>query len=142
MPRYNSKDGVWFPAKEKVGLENNSGKEIEVNGQKVASGDPFVYEGPDRAALIELNEAGEETLGMNFENDPDLVDRVRQRGFKNMAEYKKTMGHDKEKIEKEFEEKSSKVAKHELPKRVKEIERIAGGRGGGKYEKGGFGKPE
>lgn len=142
MPRYISKDGVWFPAKEKVGLENKSNKEIEVNGEKVAPGDPFIYEGPDRGAVIELHKAGEETLGTNFENDPDLVDRVRQRGYKDMKEYKKKMGYDAEKAEKEFNEKASIVNKHELPKRAKAIEIMGGGRGGGKYEKGGFGKPE
>ena len=143
MPRYISKDGVWFPAKEKVGLDNKSGKEIEVNGVKVGAGEPFIYEGPDRAAVVELHKTGEETMGQHFENDPDLVDRVRQRGMKDMKEYKKRVGYDPDKAEKEFQEKASVVHKHELPKRAKAIEIMGGGRGGGKYSKGGFGdQPE
>ena len=61
---------------------------------------------------------------------------------KNVEEYLTFIGYDKEKVEKEFEEKASKVHKDEIPERVKMIETPGGGidtAGGNKPRYGGFG---
>ena len=150
MPRFISKDGVWHPEKEKIALKNISDETI-VNpstegknvGEEVAPGDDFIYEGPDRAALFELFKAKVETLGQDFHHDMDLIQRVRNLGFKDVKSYAKLVGYDKEKVEEEFEKKASIVNKHELPKRVKAIDSLAGGRdtsGGGQDRVGGFGE--
>jgi len=143
MPNYVSKDGVWYPAKEKVGLINTSGKEKEVDGKKVAPGEPYIYEGPDRAALFELFKAKVETFGVDFRTDPELINRVRQLGYKSVDEYAKIMGYDKEKIEKEFKKNASVVTKHELPKKVEAVKTLGGGKdfaGQGQDKFGGFGE--
>ena len=136
MPRYISKDGVWYAAKEKVSLIDHKG----TDGRQ--PGEPYIYEGPDRAALLEFFRAGVEHFGVDFHHDPELLHRVRQLGFKNVAEYAKSVGYDKEKVEKDFDEKAAKVSKHEIPKKVKAIEIMGGGTdtsGGGQDRLGGFG---
>ena len=149
MPNYVSKGGVWYPAKEKVGLTNLSGKTKEVDGKKVKHGDPYVYEGPDRAALFELYQIDQSgkttTLGQDFKTDPEFINRVRQLGFKDVDEYLKSVGYDPEQVEVEFKKKARVVNKHELPERVKEIETLGGGKdfsGQGKDVRGGFGQPQ
>ena len=131
MPNYVSRDGVWHPAKEHVVLPHLAGTKNEV------------YDGPDRAALFALYKANKETFGMDFHHDAELINRVRQLGYKSVASYAKAMGYDKEKVEKDFEEKASKVVLHELPKRVKEAGMLGGGRdmsGQNKSYSGGFGE--
>lgn len=143
MASYISKDGVWYPMKEKVGLVNRSKKSIEINGQKIAPGEPFVYDGPDRGALFALWEAGElEVFGEDFRNSPDFLEIVRNRGFDSVEKYLKAIGYNKEKSEQMFNEKASVVIKHELPEKVRMIDVMGGGQdfsGGGLDKKGGFG---
>ena len=145
MPQYISKDGVWHVAKEKVALVNHSDKAREINGKMVGAGEPFIYEGPDRASLYELFKLKVDTLGIDFRKDPDLIGRVRQLGYKSVDAYAKDMGYDAEKVEKEFAEKASVVSMHELPAKVEEIDTLGGGRdfsGQGNDMKGGFGVPK
>ena len=145
MANYVSIDGVWYPAKEKVALKNLSGKPKVVDGKEIKPGEDYIYEGADRGALFELYRAGVEKFGIDFHHDAELLNRVKQLGFKNVDEYAKTVGYDKEKIKKEAEEKISKVNLHELPAKVKGIEILGGGvdtSGGGQDKYGGFGEPK
>ena len=78
MPSYNSKDGVVTPAREKVSLVNETGKTITVNGKQIQPGEPYIYEGPDRAAVEYLKEQGVDHLGQHFTKDPEIIMRARQ----------------------------------------------------------------
>ena len=139
MPNWVSKDGVWHVAKERVALKNNSGKTItnpsaewsKYAGEEIEPGEPFIYEGPDRAALFELfkiDPSGEvATLGVNFRDDVDLQDRIRQRGYKTVNEYAKSVGYNKEKVEAKFAELIEKTTTHDLPKRVNMIKAAESG---------------
>ena len=145
MARYISIDGEWHPAKERVALKNYSGKEKEVEGQVIKPGEDYIYEGADRGALFELYKAGVEKFGVDFHHDSDLLNRIKQLGFKNVDEYAKSVGYSKEKIKAEAEKKAAKVNLHDLPAKVKAIEKIGGGidtTGGGQDRYGGFGEPK
>ncbi len=145
MAQYVSIDGEFFPAKERVALKNLSGKTKEVDGKEIKPGEDYIYEGADRAALFELYKAGVEKFGIDFHHDAELLNRVKQLGFKNVNEYAKTVGYSKEKTKKEAEEKIAKVTAHELPAKVKAIEQLGGGidtSGGGQDKYGGFGEPK
>ena len=152
MARYISRDGVFHPAKEKIGLTNHSSETIKNpsaeyskhHGEDVLAGEPFIYEGPDRDAMFELWKSKEETLGVPFWQDPDLIARTRQLGYKTVKTYAKAMGWDPEKVKKDFEQKASVVTKHELPKAVAAVKRMGGGKdtsGQGQDKYGGFGEP-
>lgn len=160
MPRWISKDGKWVPAKEKVNLTNyGTPFQDEVTGETVNTGDPYIYNGPDRAALFHLwKESGspkditEETakqlvdhVGIDFQYDADLLNRVRQLGFKSISEYKKFAGYDPTKSDKDFTEKASQINRHELPKKVAALKVLAGGKdtsGQGADKYGGFESPK
>ena len=136
-PRFHSKDGVWHPAKEKVGLTDHEG----TKGR--SPGDPYVYKGPDRAALYELYKAKVETLGQDFRHDPDLVSRIRSLGYKDIDEYAKSVGYDEKKVEENFKKNASVVVKHELPEPKEGIKPVTGGAdfsGQGQDREGGFGE--
>ena len=86
-----------------------------------------------------------EKFGIDFHHDAELLNRVKQLGFKNVNEYAKSVGYDKEKIKLEAEKKIAKVTLHELPAKVKGIEQLGGGidtSGGGQDKYGGFGEPK
>jgi hypothetical protein len=145
VPRYISKGGRWYPAKEKVALKNITKETKVIDGEEVGPGEPYIYEGPDRAALFELFREKVETFGIEFEKDPELINRVRQLGYKSVKAYAKAMGYDKDKVEEEFEKHAAVISKHDLPKKVKEIEQLGGGRdfsGQGQDKYGGFGEPK
>lgn len=132
MPKWLSKGGTWFPRKERVAL-------------KKPDGTPYIYEGADRAALFELWDQKVENLGMDFRYDPELLNRVRQLGFKDMEEYLKYIGYDEKKVEEHFKKHASIINKHELPEKIKAIETMGGGTdtsGQGGDIPGGFGKPK
>ena len=136
MPRYVSKDGIWHAANEKVALTDHKGT------QGRHPGDPYIYEGPDRAALFALYQAGVETFGIDFHHDAELLHRVKNLGFKDIDEYALSVGYDKERVEKEFKKRAAVVTKHEIPKKVKAIENLGGGidtTGSGADRYGGFG---
>lgn len=132
MPNWISDRGIWHPMKEKVAL-------------KKKDGEPYIYEGPDRAALYELWRDKVEVLGQDFKHDPDLVARIRSLGFKDIEEYLHSIGYDEEKAKKDFEARAVKINKHELPDRIQAIEQMGGGidtSGQGNDIPGGFGKPK
>lgn len=133
MSRFISKDGVWHPAKEKVALTNHK------------TGEPYIYDGADRAALFELFQQKVETLGQDFRFDSDLLNRIRQLGYKDVEEYLKFIGYNKEKVEADFKKNATMVSRHELPEKVAAIEKMGGGTdtsGQGNDIPGGFGKPK
>lgn len=150
MSSWISKDGVFHPAKEKVGLTNN-GKPFKnpKTGEMVNTGDPYIYEGPCRAALFDLWEidktGGTTTLGMDFQKSPEFLQMLRELKFNNVEEYLVYAGYDKKKVEADFAEKSAEIKKHELPSRIMEIKRLGGGfdaTGKGEDVVGGFGEPQ
>lgn len=156
MPSFVSKDGVWFVKKEKVSLRNNSGKTItnpsmegtKYFGEQVSPGEPFIYEGPDRAALFELfklDPSGNITvLGTDFHDEPDMINRARQMGYKSVSEYAKIFGYNKEESEKRFSEQIVKIETHDLPKKVKMLQAAeSGGHDtvGEMHMDGNFGEP-
>lgn len=128
MPTFISKGGKWVPSKETVGLVNKSNKIIKYNGQDIKPGEPFVYKGADREALKMLHQQGVESLGSDFKNDPEFRQAVRNQGFENIEEYLKHIGYDAEAEEKRFAQVSEEVKSHDIPKKVKEIKTLAGGR--------------
>ena len=144
-PRYVSHEGVWHPQKERVALKNLSGKEKVVDGEKIANGEEYIYKGADRAALFELFKEKVETFGQDFRKNTEFLQAVRNMGFSGKGgvdEYLEFVGYDKERIDKEFKDKASVVNKNELPKRVKMIETLGGGRdtaGEAPPKYGGFG---
>ena len=151
MPSYISKAGVWHPAKERVGLKNNSDKAIKnpstdekLKDEEVKPGEDFIYSGPDRAALYELFLEKSSTKGTDFRTDPEFLQAVRNMGYTTYKKYLKDIGYDEKKVEQEFLEKAEKINTHELPKRVKAINQLAGGRdtsGSGMDMKGDWSSP-
>jgi len=124
MPSYVSDGGVWHPAKEHVVLPHLAGTDKEV------------YDGPDRAAELELaaahgvDEDGKPkvtTFGMNFRKDPDFINRVRQLGYKSMDEYLADIGYDEAEVEKRFQAKAAMIVKHAPTPRAKEKAMLGGG---------------
>lgn len=142
MPRWISDEGEWHPEKEKVALVDHKGNKKEGR----SPGDPYIYEGPDRAALFELYKEGVEKFGQNFRQNTDFLSSIRTLGFQSIDEYLKAMGYDSATSKKEFESKIAKVTKHELPKKVEAVKVLGGGAdlSGSKNNKyGGFGdQPE
>jgi len=153
MSRFTSLEGKWVPQKERVHLNNNTGKEITnpseegslFFGEKVAPDTVFIYEGPDRAALLDLYLAGETEFGQDFRSDMDFQSRVRQLGFKSDKDYLKFIGYKEDDQIKKSKEDLSVVNAHKLPERAKEIKMLGGGSdlsGNNNNIYGGFGTPE
>ena len=128
MPNFVSNRGKWSPAKEEIGLTNLSVNIIEYEGRKINPGQPFIYKGPCREALKMLHESGEEFLGTDFMHDPEFRQAVRNQGFENIEEYLKHIGYDEKKDEEKFKERTATVKAHEIPKKVKEILVMGGGK--------------
>ena len=153
--RAHSKDGVWHPSKERVALKNNANHTItnpseegsKYAGEEIPAGADFIYEGPDRAFLFELYKIDKtgntKTMGMDFHEDPDIRDRVRQMGYNSVQEYAKSRGYNKEKAEILFKANASRTSFHNLPKKVEMLEALESGgddtAGQGQGMKGGFG---
>lgn len=138
MPRFISHGGVLHPAKERVALRNKSDYSFQYNGETIEPGDEFIYEGPDREATKIIHEHGREVvgpdgkkvmaLGRDFKTEPEFIDYYRRKlGYKTAEEYLESIGYDQEAETKKFYERASVVNKHDLPRKVKEIEMIAGG---------------
>ena len=151
MPTFISQRGKWSPAKEELTLTNVGDDPIKskyVFGTKkegvAMPGEGFVYRGPDREAVKMLKEAGEETLGQDFKNDPEFRQIVRNQGFQTVEEYLEYLGYDEEADEKDFQKKAVQIKAHEMPKIVKEMKVMGGGqdRSGNKENDliGGFGE--
>jgi len=145
MPSYVSVEGIFYPAKEKVSLKNITDKPKEIDGKIVEPGEPYIYEGADRAALFEMYKAGVSEFGGDFRYDSEFLNRIRNLGFKNVKEYLSYVGHDEVTAKEKAEKRAAKVNKHELPAKVKEISQLGGGidtTGQGQDKYGGFGEPK
>lgn len=151
MPSFISRGGKWFPAKERVALKNfsdnvikNPSTDEKLKNEEIKPGEDYIYAGPDRAALFELWKDKVEFLGTDFRQDPEFLQAVRNMGYTSYKTYLKDIGFDEKKMEEDFAKKAEEVNKHELPKRVAAIERLAGGRdtsGGGQDMKGEWKSP-
>ena len=151
MPRFISKGGKWYPQNERVALKNNSDQTIKnpstdekLKDEEIKPGQDYIYSGPDRAALFELWKAKVENFGEDFRRNPEFLQAVRNMGYTNYKTYLKDIGFNEKKMEAEFAEKATVVTSHELPDKVKAIDRLAGGRdtsGSGQDMKGDFGSP-
>jgi len=152
MPRFISKGGKWYPQKEKVALKNYSETETIINpstdekykGEEIKPGEDYIYSGPDRAALYELWKEKAEHLGTDFRTNPEFLQAVRNMGYPSYKKYLKDIGFDEKKLEEKFEKEASKISKHELPKKVKALDELAGGTdfsGQGNNMKGDFKLP-
>ncbi len=149
--KYVSKGGKWYPAKEKVALKNYSDKTIKnpstdekYKDEEIKPGEDYIYSGADRAALYELWQSKVETFGQDFRNNPEFLQAVRNMGYSNYKKYLKDIGFDEKKLEEDFAKKAEEVNTHELPKRIKALDNLAGGRdfsGAGQDMKGAFGSP-
>ena len=69
MPNWISNRGKWTPAKEDVYVDYAQSKFKANKGRK-----SFHHTGEDRAAKQRLEESGEEFLGMDVANDPQLLE--------------------------------------------------------------------
>lgn len=141
MPSYISEGGIFKPAKEHVVLPHLTGTENEV------------YDGPDRAAELELAQAhgvdaaGKpkvDHFGIDYRHDPDVINRARSLGYKDVTEYTQAMGYngtpEQEKVE--IIEKKKTVITHKEPKRREANAKLGGGTdtsGQGNDKLGGFG---
>ena len=116
MPLFHSKDGVWFPGKEKVAL-------IDKNGE------PYVYEGPDRAALELLAKEynGAQTMGQPFWEDAETIERAHEKKM-TVDEFCKVKLHPQDVRDKDFEVRASKVNLHKSPDKKAGIRSASGGK--------------
>lgn len=151
MSNFVSKDGVWYPKKERVSLKNLSGAVIKnpsssdskFYNEEVQPGDDFIYEGPDRAAMFVLWKDKVETLGQDFRLNMELIQLARSLGYKSVDAYAKAIGYDKDTVEEDFKKKLGMVEKYEPPKGKEEVFVMGGGQdtaGGGADIIGGFGE--
>lgn len=123
MPNYNSKLGNWVPAKERV---------VRVNAPRGKE----VYEGPDRAALWEMQKAGliDEKgnkigeMGTFYKTDPELIIRAKNAGFPNVEEYLAIFGYDEKKALEQFEKVNGKEIEHDAKLVKAAIKELAGGK--------------
>lgn len=151
MPNWISKGGLMYPAKERVALTNNSDKPIIVDGKEIQPGEPYIYEGSDRAAEYELaqmygvDEEGKPKqgyIGIDCLKDPEMIMRAKQLGYNTVDEYARAMGYNPELAEKQIKEKEKVIVKHEQPKKSEGIRKSGGGTdfsGQGEDVYGGFG---
>ncbi len=146
--------GVWHPAKERVPLYNRSDKAIEIEqtsstGEKfkqlVPPGASYIYEGPDRGAMLQWWEEngrptaeqmqdkinGSVTFGDDFRKNTEFMNSYavfRQAfGFKNVEEFLTYIGYDQKRYHEAFLKKASVVATHDAPAKIKEIQMVGGG---------------
>lgn len=146
--------GVWHPAKERVPLYNLSNKTIEIeqtskDGVKfkmeVSPGSSYIYEGPDRAAMLQWWEEngkptaeqmqdkinGNVTFGDDFRKNTEFMEQYAKFrsmfGFKDVDEYLKYIGYDQKLAHEKFLKKASIVATHDAPAKVNEIQMVGGG---------------
>jgi len=108
MPTYNSNKGVWTAAKEDVYVDYSQSKFKANKGRK-----SFHHVGPDRAAVDQLKEVGQETLGMDVSTDPQLME-VAQKFNLTVPEYLERFKPTEAQI-KAKEKASERVNDHSLP---------------------------
>ncbi len=146
--------GVWHPAKERVPLYNRSEKTIEIeqtatDGTKfkmsVPPGASYIYEGPDRAAMVQWWEEngkptaeqmqekvnGNVTFGDDFRKNSEFMEQYAKFrtmfGFKDVNAYLEYLGYDQKRLHENFLKKASIVATHDAPAKVNEIQMVGGG---------------
>lgn len=127
MPSYVSHNGVWEPALEKVALVKKDGE-------------PFVYEGKDRAALEAIKNG--DVTSQPFWKDTEFINRVRQVHNMSMKEYMDANGFDEKTSKEEFEKKLSIVNYHKPEARKSPKKQRSGGvdtTGQGENYEGNFG---
>ena len=155
MPTWISDEkGLLHPAKEQVSLINRTNKTITIEQtsedgkkfkMKVKPGAPYIYEGPDRAAMYQWWEEngkpteeqikampdGSITMGTSFHTNQEFMDyyaKYRQAfGFQNMEEFLTYLRYDPKGQKERFQKLAQEVNVHELPDRVPEIKKIGGG---------------
>lgn len=131
MPSYVSVMGEWKAGKEyAVDPKAEKGKEV--------------YEGPDREATKEIQNAGGK-MGNNFRLDPDFVMRVKQLGFANVEEYLKFVGYNEKSEQEKFDKLLGLVNDHAEGPRKNAVQDLGGGldtSGNKKHRAGGFGIPD
>jgi len=143
MATWVSKEGVWYPAKERVALRNLSNETRTVDGKEVQPDEDYIYEGPYRQACFELWEQKVDTLGTDFRTDPDFIENIRKRGFDSVDKFLEFIGYDPKKADDEFKKKATKVTTHAVEKNVKENKLAGGGvdmSGNQETRYGGFGR--
>lgn len=113
MGSWISRDGVLKPATERVALYDKNG-------------DPSIYEGPDRSAMEYLKEVGQESLGMHFSEDSEIIERAHEKK-KTIEEFTKQNIYTKEKREAGFREAEAKKVNHKLPDRKPATKQKGGG---------------
>lgn len=134
MPSYISHEGIMYPAKEEVGLVNNTDRAIKhpTTGKMIPAGKPYIYEGPCRAAMYELYLADKTgkttTFGQHFSQNTDFLQMVRNLGFKDKEEYLTFIGYDKKSVDEKFKESAAKVTEHEILSRVENVRVLGGGK--------------
>lgn len=157
MSRWISLDGRWFPAMERVALKNHRNEVIKIpkkrnekneviEWEEILPGMDYIYEGPDRGALLELymiDKTGKtKYMGMDFKTDPVFLKAVKDMGHASVKDYLAYIDYDEKEMKKRFEELSSRVTPHDVVKWGTFQEMIAGGRdesGSNKHIVGGFG---
>ena len=137
MPTFISDEGVWVPAKEKVALEKTNPE----TGEK----EPFIYEGPDRAALEMLKDMDMEEqgyMGTHFSENMELFELARGRGYNSVEEYVEKLGYNSKKAKELVAKYKSKYQTHTLPEKIQGKKFQGGGTntaGTGNDLEGGFG---
>lgn len=113
MGSWNSKDGIFVPARERVAYFDKDGM-------------PQIYDGPDRSATQYLKETGEVQLGTHFLEHPENIERAHEKKM-TVEQFTKTDVNTKEKREKAFKEAEAKVNTHLAPKRTVNTEKMRSG---------------
>jgi len=137
-PRFISDEGIFVPAKEKVALERVNEETGEV--------EPYIYEGPDRAALQMLKELDLEEqgyMGQHFSENLELFELARMRGYNSVEEYVERLGYNSNKAKELAAKYKEKYYTHRPPVKVKGKKFKGGGvntAGTGGDREGGFGE--
>lgn len=120
MPSYTS-DGKWKPAHEKTYVDYSQSK-IKANREKKS----FFHDGPDRAAVEQLKEAGQDFFGQDVKTNPDNIMRARQLGM-TIDEFLKLNDPPTEAQKKAEEEKANQVIDHSPPTPKRGVQTSGGG---------------
>ena len=157
MGKWISDGGLMFPANERVGLTNNTGKTLtnpSMEGsmfyeEQVADGQDYIYEGPDRDSMKYLKDQGfleQGYMGTHFMNSNDMFELARAKGYDNVEDYiKKTTAWDEDKSKEVIEKRKKEFFTRKAPERVKAVNLKGGGDntapGGSGGISGGIGDP-
>jgi len=145
MPNFKSIHGKLEPAHERVALTNKGDDVMIVDGKTINPGEPFIYDGPDRAAVEMLHEQGVEHLGTDFRDCSEFQDFINAKYQGDVEKYFKRIGFDEEKSKAEQINRTKDVKSHADPEKKKEELFRGGGRdttGNADNDLvGGFGEP-